>query len=1586
MPGPVVVPRDSRRTVSFHSFRKSFRACLAGVCLLATTPGAWGQADEKPAAAKPAEQAQPKPAEEKPADRNQAPVVQPLQQIIQNVLGLKKRELPAPEQPPGEEAAPPRDAIDQRAPLIREQEALLRSAQTRIDRGLWPEALDILQAILDEEAESVVLGSDGEFRSIRWEAQQKIAQLGPDARQLYERTYGPLARRLLDNARQSSDFDALRLVAEQYFHTQAGYQAANWIASHHLDQGEFAIAARWYQRLERSNAEFVGDPLWRFKVAETYRRTAFEKEELPDWFELTTEQELELSRRLPGASAADARDQWLKLASQYQRPLRDWLYPGGTRNRAGHAQGSAPLLISQWTHPLTDQQEIRGQIEQILEDLRIGRTPAIPIMQPIVAGNRVVFRTFEGLRVVDLESGKVLWETQEEISPARLMASHQPAHAVELRQRIIINGNIVSPYYGTQADQHPVASLLFRDGVHGTLSSDGRQVYVIEQNAVLSNSPPGQYHANFDPAQNDPYRRDWSSNRLTAYNLETGQQVWHVGGRMMLEAVDPPLAGTYFLGPPLCDGQELFVIGEQENALRLFCLNANSGELEWSQLLAYTDISISRDMARRWWPASVALSEGVLICPTNIGFVVGMDRRSREILWISRYSSKSVEKQQQMQFRGGGIMITGSGMLRDRWFPTPPMIVGQTVVVAPPEDPILIGYRLADGAERWRIDDQKRGLYPLGSYGSELIVVTEDGLTGYDATTGKELWQALFTDFDPEYNTQGMLPGGRGLIMGDQVLLPINERELWYFDLLSKSFVSRAEVSRDEPRIGNLVMARGKLVVAGPLDVSFFQPKQLVEQEIVQRLAADPRDSWGLLKQSQMLNLEQQYEQSLVSLRQVDASLLNDTLLSQFKRRKLETLIGLVRHQPSEFDAEFAELKDLLQTDEDRQLYLRLLADRMLARKDLAGAFSAYAELAEFDGATQIRDLADASLVVRQDVWLQARLRELWRVSSGTVSARIADSVQQAVKDALASGNLDQMINVVRIFGFHPEVEEIYYRMVEQAIEERNFAVSEFALNNMAQFEDESVAATALARRAELLREFGLRADANYYAEQLNRYDAELVLLDGLTAGEHLAELAHLIPAENQQEPAAIPWGGTAYEVIPIGTSSWSHQSAAVNLEESPLPFFQHHRFLFDQRTGRLEIFRRADDQLIWSIPLQQMEQVAQTNVVPIRMDGHSITLYYRGIVQCYSLPDQRLVWSRAITTQPGAANQFQTGKQRLPRLQQARNAASRFRLNQYTNEFGPLAIITSHSICYFGRNELVAVDPLDGEIRWVRRGIPRGTCVYGDGDVLCIVTTDLKDAFLVRTTDGQRLESDQLEALIQRGIAVQGHNVISIQTGSTQLLGTQEGRIVLAAEDLLTREIRWEIPLGGEDHLGLLDARTLVVVDNNGGIRLIDLASGQQTLASQIDPKIMRGQKELFAFAENDQFFLLANHATNHSTYLNIYNQRLNGYILALDRHSGEELWMHKTPALNLVLDDLRQLPVFILGGSKHERKHNLYIGKFTVQILDKQTGEVLVDDSFMTQNQVQQITWSAARRQLRMHAYNTIYTIQPARQQAEK
>ena len=1532
------------------------------------------------------------------AQEKEKKVENPINKIINKFLG-RRRGMPRPQpgdgdstDANGEISTYKKDAIDQRAPSIREHQSLLNSARTRIKHKQYPEALEILQSILDQSTESVIQRNDGQFRSVRWVAQRQIFDLPDQAKQFYEKTYGPLAKKMLDEAYHHSNFSGIRKVAERYFHTQAGYEAANRIAAYHVDQGEFAVAAQWYLRLENTTARFVTDPVWKLKVSEVYRQAALNEHELTSFESLTDAQRQELKRRLPNRSIEEIREQWKQYQHVFNPPLADWLFPGGSARRDGLPEGTLPLLMSDWQQEMTEHPQIRQQIDQLLEDLEIKKSPIIPMMQPVTIGNRVVMRTLEGLKAIDVETGRIVWESREKDSPATLLMGTQtnlnPGFQFnanfQIRGGMIGNGWIRNSYSSSQVEQHPLTNLLFRNAVHGTLSSDGQHVFVIERNAVLSRMFPGQYYNSLNLSNNDTYRRDWTSNRLTAYNLQTGKLAWHIGGAAMNEPIDPPLAGTFFFGPALTDNGELFVVGEKENALRVYCLQAATGKVLWSQLLAYTDAPIERDLGRRWWASQPAFAEGVLVCPTNVGLLVGIDRQSHDILWISRYTKKQQDTQsRQLRQRGGSILMANVGTLQDRWFATPPIIAGQTVIYAPLEEASLIGYRLTDGKERWRNTGLKQGLYPLGSYKSDLIVVNKEDLTGYDINTGEETWMVPFASFDSDQSRSEQIPCGRGLIMGNQVMLPIGQQEIWYFDLDKKEFSSRSRVADAGLRLGNLVMAQGKLISAGPDRIAMFQPKDEVEQKIKQRLQENPQDPWSLLKQAKIFSLDHQHEAGLRELTKIDVHSLDDSLRSQYRRQMLECLIVTVKNHPEKYDQEFQQIPNFIETDVDRQRYLRLRARRMVTRKEYASAIEAYAELANFRSNTLLRDSHDASFSSRQDVWLNAQLKELWDNSSGEITSQIIRMVNQSVQQAIDSNDLQQMLHVIRIYGFHPDIEPIYFRMVELATEQKDFATAQFALNTMAQQDDESVIATSIAKRAELLHQFGLHSDALYYLESLKEKEADLVLLDGLTVGEWLQEKEQenwLNPKLNY--PSESSWANEEFEVVRIGSSNGIQQKGTVNISPSDLPFFKEHRFLFNYNNSRLKIFRIQDDELLWSIPLQQVENSASANVLPVRIDGHLLTLYYKGMLQCYSLPDQRLVWSKPITSRVSNIYTNRATLQKLSGLHKTSVAANRLRINNSNGKFGPLAISTSHTICYFGRQELVAVDPLNGETRWIRRGIPAGTAVYGDEHYLCILTPNSTETIIISTADGRQIETDEISPLIHQSIAVTQHQMITVQRNSSGILGLTSNSMKISAIDFVTRESLWEFGIGTDDYIGKLDENSLIIVKQSGTVQVIALSDGELLLEGDIGN--VKGN--LLVFSDANRIFLIVNTSSHRSSYLSIHNQYVNGFIVAIDRKTGEQLWKHATKGLSLILQDLDQIPVLLLVTRKHERIHKLTINMFRMLVLDKQTGKPVFEKSFTTQQPPNQISWSFTKKQIRMHSYNSVYTLRPKQKEADQ
>lgn len=168
------------------------------------------------------------------------------------------------------------------------------------------------------------------------------------------------------------------------------------------------------------------------------------------------------------------------------------------------------------------------------------------------------------------------------------------------------------------------------------MASDGARLFVIEDDSVVMHGPAG---TGFQLV-GDTYesQRRTPGNRLAAYDLATGRETWAIGGPANGESFDLPLAGSFFFGAPLVDGGELFVVGERDLDIRLYALDPATGRVRWSQLLAHSDAKIEQDLGRRWWTAQVAYSNGILVCPTTVGWLVGVDRLDHSVLWMDRYA------------------------------------------------------------------------------------------------------------------------------------------------------------------------------------------------------------------------------------------------------------------------------------------------------------------------------------------------------------------------------------------------------------------------------------------------------------------------------------------------------------------------------------------------------------------------------------------------------------------------------------------------------------------------------------------------------------------------------------------------------------------------------------------------------------------------------------------------------------------------------------------------------------------------------------------------------------------------------------
>jgi hypothetical protein len=155
-------------------------------------------------------------------------------------------------------------------------------ARERIDKKDWAVATTLLQRLLDLPQDVLTevrrQGPGGketlEVVSVRVEANRLLAGLPAEGRAFYQQEYGPTGADLLKQARMFADTRTLVEVTRRYLYTEAGTEAAERLATHLLDRGQwFAAALGFDELIDRAGVEKV-PALTLFKAALAYRSTS----------------------------------------------------------------------------------------------------------------------------------------------------------------------------------------------------------------------------------------------------------------------------------------------------------------------------------------------------------------------------------------------------------------------------------------------------------------------------------------------------------------------------------------------------------------------------------------------------------------------------------------------------------------------------------------------------------------------------------------------------------------------------------------------------------------------------------------------------------------------------------------------------------------------------------------------------------------------------------------------------------------------------------------------------------------------------------------------------------------------------------------------------------------------------------------------------------------------------------------------------------------------------------------------------------------------------------------------------------------
>lgn len=1452
----------------------------------------------------------------------------------------------------------------------------MQHALQQIQAKNWKSALDSLQRIVENSEDALFFREQREWVSIQSEAQRVIGTLPSEALELYRTQYSALSRQLLNRAVQGNDVELLSRVSRLYFHTSGGYEATDRLGNVHLDRGEFGLASRLFHTLWEVHAPPAQARSWRLKAL-----LAFRKAGQKTWADALWQ---EIAAGLPptleiGGRPVDPR-KWLEAqglpVAPPLEPLAEWPVFFGNKQRTGRPVGSQPLLLNRWSQPTTQLETLRNNLENLADDEADKGTPPLPGFMPIMVGDRIAYRTFSGVQVVDAATGKPLWKTEtdepiEELLSTRTDVSGNPYAGN--RRGILQFGPIG---YQPGMDPQPLSNLAYRNSNFGQLSSDGTRLFVLEDPQAASPRQPGHFWGEDITMAAQP-----QTNTLTAYDLATGRPVWEAGGEDYGEAFQLPLAGYFFFGTPLFDGHELLLVGEQlkKNEIRLFGLDPATGKVRWSQLVGVAELGISRDIFRRWWSAPTATGEGVIVTPTTANWIVGVDRLTHSLLWGHHFPRRATGNngpQHETQAMVQQVALFG------RWYPSPPIIARQRVIHAPQEANLLVCLDLFSGKELWQIPRSDM-LAVAGVFDETVLLIGRSALVAVSLQNGQPLWKVPTTPIV-----------GRGTAVGERYYLPCAGGELWKINLengqvvekLYLSNVAGASESSSTNSLGNLTFYQGMLLSLTTRDLTAYEQQDTLNTQIADRLRKNPHDPWGNLRQAEIHLLRREAGPALASIGNILEREVPPDLAARYREVAIESLTLAVRADFSRDIPDAIERLEVLSlTPRQRLSYRRLIAERQVSRKQYGAAFDTYMSLASEQGDTPIVT-GDGNVKVRLSAWIQGQMSNLWKMVPESQRVELETRVRERAVAVMAQSP-DAQSQFVNLFREHPAARDVTRQLIEQLAGQREFLQAERLLLRWRRGDDRALAAEATERLARLMREFDLPGDAaHYYADLESRY-GDVKLAGGQTGVELVAGLrsSGKLPAK----PALPDWSHRSARTDRLGSNYSDQQRQDLSRSGSRLPFFRQHLVQMIPVDQRLDLVRLDTGAPYWSLPLRSRLPQGHVERVTAETSEHQMTIMHQGVIHGLSPVERKVLWTRTLEQRPTPNYYYNHGGYGSSPPMQSLGAygggmglgrdglrrRSRMHYSQGMPQQAGLSFANTEIVGYQGRRTFTVLDAASGEVLWSHDRVRPGTRIIAGPEIVCIVPPNGQAAQILRAIDGQPVSSTAMGTSSGPAGTESWRSVIDLVGARDLILTVPEGNSstkVKRFDPVANREV-WSVHLPRSAFYSLLENDWLAILQPDGWYKSLDLETGRLHTLVQVPSAERLNQNELFSVIDYDNLYLIVNNQSNQNYYYNngIPLVKASGVVYAIDLETRKLRWKQKVEGQNLLLERLDYLPALVFATQRYEQRNRMGYSAFYLQVLDKKTGQMLLKESSQSQNGFQALWLHPADQAIELRGY---------------
>lgn len=1413
------------------------------------------------------------------------------------------------------------------------------------------EAISLIGQLLTEDREWV-FRTEGEtpvYRTIRSEAEDIISRLTVRQLQLYEQQFGKLAEVDFADAVTEGTSEAVAKIVEKYFFTQVGADAAYWIASMQVDQGQFFPAALWLSRLKRSHpAASRFEPTLSVLLAFC-------------WYEsgVTERAEDALDRlRESGHDRVELFGEIHLLPSRAE--TGPWL-AAIFANHGSHGS-SASELISGFT-PIEQRPTHRIRIETV-HDESVKRAlklvdgmheqfgvAAIPQTRPVVVGDAVIFRSLTDLQCVSVSSNQTRWQSS------------------------VLSGlDTLLDATSTSGKKTPDITLaralreqIWDRSAASSLVTDGRRVFAVED---VSPESGGHFPGLEILPDGTPTLREGSGkthNLLTAWDVGTGKVLWECGGPPIrktdretegeqaaaeTEAVSRSLAGVRFTGAPQPLGDQLCILGQVEDQIELVLIESATGKVVWTSTLHMPDETTPTTFTP-WMPFSKTgsstssvtgsvpvLSDDSVFVYVGYNRYVAFDLASRRVVWA--YEEKRNEDPGPPNMRNiGAIQQFASLQMTapDRWINATPIVEGDRVLITPPTTDLLVCLDRDSGRVVWEVP-RKDGLFVPGVVDGVALIVGRSSVRGVRIADGKSGWKESSIALP-----DGVQPAGQGFVVPTsssenpkhaELHLPQAHGMVAVLDIATGRWSTGAWQVNGPA--GNLTPGLSAIVSQDATGVTIFARVDKRRDETIANLAADSTDVDALTAAAEMSLQADDVARAIgFATRAIKAGggqNAEDSLALALTTSLRRTPKNAATAQ--EAVRETLESAKLLSAGKGKADVLRAVAGLQRENGQLVASLDSWLEIIELR-AGDSEKLRPRSFVwrVRDDRWIQAELSELFAAASDADRTAMTERML-AFRESKPHGTF------IRFFGFHESANVSRLAEAESEISGKLLLAAEQLLLPVARTGSVKERADATRLLVELLKGAGQNEPAQRHAESLASAIAGDSSADG-KAAQAIAE-SLLQATKNPVSPdAAFPVGPVSVDEFKVSTADRSNWvTGYALLPESRADDYQTGTVELDSRLTTL-FARDAMGREKWKIAVKDAEN-STVRYLRYAVRYNQSRCARQGELTVAWLGDQVCaVDGIAKTGKPLWTQTCYISNPLDPNSQQYRAQIRPQTVTHLDAQKLPLVVTSSH-VCFQRGRKLMAVDPLDGSELWWRDDLPTDCDLTGDGELVFVRKPDEATAIVLRGLDGKKLGTREVPEIADR-VMSRGRRCVTAKTVND--------KVEVIARDLWAEKTLWQRTLAKGSHIDVVNAQELALLQKSGQFEIVDAVGGQVLASATLETP--DSISDIVVQRRLERLVVVVNEPEKANNPIQIVQQptpghrSVNGELYILEE-DGKEISHSRFEQQSLKLNQPEQLPLLILFRRYQERKPVGNAGGFTygqpktkVALIDVRTGRTV-------------------------------------------